>query len=215
LVVGLGNPEPRYAATRHNLGQMVVEMLADRLGARLRPRYAGRFADVRGPSGPLGLLVPTTYMNESGRSAGPAAGSLHARPAEVLVVHDELDLPFGAVRGKLGGGVAGHNGLRSLRDGLGSTDFQRVRLGIGRPPESFRGDGADWVLSAFSEPREEVGALLRSGLEMVEAVLADGLDAAIARFHASEPGAKARARQARRAQAPEDEAEAAAPEGAG
>jgi peptidyl-tRNA hydrolase, PTH1 family len=213
LVVGLGNPEPRYARTRHNAGQAVVERLAERLGApRMRQKFAGRFAEARGPAGPLGLLVPTTYMNASGESVGPAAGALRARPGQVLVVHDELDLPFGTVRGKRGGGTAGHNGLRSLRDGLGSPDFLRVRIGIGHPPADFRGDGADWVLRPFSEPPEEVEAMLVQALEMVEAVLADGMEAALSRFHAGEPGARARARRERRTAL--DPTEGAAADGA-
>jgi peptidyl-tRNA hydrolase, PTH1 family len=199
LVVGLGNPEPRYARTRHNAGQIVVEELAKRLGlTRFRARYAGRFGETRGPAGPLGLLVPTTYMNLSGNSVGPAAGFLKAAPAQVLVVHDDLDLPFGAVRGKADGGTGGHNGLKSIRDALGGGGFPRVRLGIGRPGPGFRGDEADWVLHDFTEPREEVLAMLERGLAMAEAVLADGIDAAVARFHAAEPGSRARSRRERR-----------------
>jgi len=201
-VVGLGNPEPRYAGTRHNAGQAVVEAVAERLGlGRFTSRYAGRFADGRGPAGPLAALVPTTYMNASGDSVGPAAGTLRAAPGQVLVVHDEIDLPFGVVRGKVGGGVAGHNGLRSVAAGLGTREFPRVRLGVGRPPADFRGDGADWVLTRFAEPREEVEAMLERGVAMVEAALAEGIDAAIARFHAAEPGSRARERQARRGSA--------------
>lgn len=211
--MGLGNPGPRYADTRHNAGQLVVERLAGRLGAgRFAPRYAGRFAEGRGPSGPLAFLVPTTYMNDSGDSVGPAAGSLHAAPSQVLVVHDEIDLPFGTLRGKAGGGHGGHNGLRSVARGLGSGDFPRLRVGVGRPPADFRGDGADWVLMRFTEPREEVDGLLARATEMAEAIVADGLDAAINRFHASEPGARARARRERReaaAEAAEPPAEAA------
>jgi len=202
LVVGLGNPGPRYARTRHNAGQRVVEQLAARLSAtRFASRYAGQFAEARGPRGPLGLLVPITYMNDSGASVGPAAGTLHATPAQVLVVHDDIDLPFGKVRGKAGGGQGGHNGLRSIAQGLGGPGFLRVRLGVGRPGPGFRGDEADWVLCPFDEPEEQVDALLARGLEMTEAVLADGMDAAIARFHARPPGERARARAERRAQA--------------
>jgi PTH1 family peptidyl-tRNA hydrolase len=178
---------------------MVVEELARRLGAgRFTDRFAGKVAEVRGPAGPLMLLVPTTYMNDSGRSVGPAAGSLHAAPAQVLVVHDEIDLPFGQVRGKRGGGHGGHNGLRSLDTGLGSRDYLRIRVGVGRPPEEWRGDAAAWVLSAFREPPEEVEALLRTAADMAETALADGLEAAIARFHASGPGDRARRRAERR-----------------
>ena len=218
LVVGLGNPGPRYARTRHNAGQRVVEHLAARLGAgRFAARYAGQFAEVRGPRGPLGIIIPTTYMNESGGSVGPAAGALHAAPPQVLVVHDDIDLPFGEVRGKAGGGHGGHNGLRSIAQGLGSPAFLRVRLGVGRPAPGFRGDEADWVLRAFDEPADQVDALLERGLAMTEAVLADGMESAVARFHARPPGERARARAERRADregaepAPDADAPGAAP----
>ncbi|HMO00003.1 MAG TPA: aminoacyl-tRNA hydrolase [Miltoncostaeaceae bacterium] len=198
-MVGLGNPGSRYAGTRHNAGEMVVDEVARRLGAgRAVTRYGGRLREARGPSGPVALLVPLTYMNDSGDAVGPAAGSLRAAPGQVLVVHDELDLPFGAVRGKVGGGVGGHNGLRSVTRGLGGPGFARIRLGVGKPPPDFRGDGADWVLMRFTEPAEEVEAMIRRGADMVEAVLADGMPAAVERFHASEPGARAAARAERR-----------------
>jgi len=199
LVVGLGNPGPRYSETRHNAGQMVVELLAVRLGAgRFATRYGGKLAETRGPAGPLALLIPQTFMNESGDSVGPAAGTLRAAPDQVLVVHDELDLPFGVVRGKLGGGHGGHNGLRSVTRGLGTGGFPRLRVGIGRPPDTFRGDPADWVLSRFSEPRDEVEAVIDRAADMIEVALAEGMPAAIERFHASEPGSRARVRSERR-----------------
>ena len=176
-----------------------MERLAERLGAgKFKQRFAGRFAEVRGPAGPLALLIPTTYMNLSGESVGPAAGSLKATPAQVLIVHDELDLPFGVVRGKLGGGTAGHNGLRSISTGLGSADYPRIRIGIGRPPAEFRGDQAAWVLTGFSEAADQVDAMLAEALAMTEVTIAEGVDAAIARFHASEPGSRARERRERR-----------------
>lgn len=199
LVAGLGNPEPRYAWTRHNAGQRAVELLAARLGAgRFASRYGGRFAEARGPAGPVALLIPTTYMNASGDSVGPAAGTLRAAPGQVLVIHDEVDLPFGVVRGKLGGGAGGHNGLRSVRRGLGTGDFPRIRLGVGRPTGDFRGDGADWVLMRFTEPGEEVEAMIARAADMAEGALADGMESAINRFHAGAPGARARARRDRR-----------------
>lgn len=208
MVVGLGNPEPRYARTRHNAGQVVVERLAERMGAgKWTTKYAGRFVELRGPVGPLALLVPTTYMNLSGDAVGPAAGSLRASRAQVLVVHDDLDLPFGTVRGKVGGGSGGHNGLRSITQGLGGADYLRIRIGIGRPPAEFRGDTADWVLMGFTEPADEVEAALTTALAMTEAAVAEGIEAAIARFHASEPGSRARERQMRR-----DEADGVAPD---
>jgi peptidyl-tRNA hydrolase, PTH1 family len=200
LVAGLGNPGPRYAGSRHNAGAMALELLATRLGAgRFASRYRGRFAEARGPRGPLGLLIPETYMNDSGDSVGPAAGALHAEPGRVLVIHDEIDIPFGDVRGKIGGGHGGHNGLRSVQRGLGDGGFLRIRVGVGRPPDTFRGDGADWVLTRFSEPRAEVDALLARAADMAEVALAEGMAAAIERFHASEPGERARARSERRA----------------
>lgn len=213
LVVGLGNPGAKYARTRHNAGQRVVEELALRLGAgKFATRYAGAYADARGPHGPLALLVPTTYMNDSGSSVGPAAGTLHAAPEQVLVVHDDIDVPFGEVRGKRGGGHGGHNGLRSIISGLGSPDFLRVRVGVGRAPAGFRGDEADWVLRAFDEPAGEVDALISAGLAMTEAVIADGMDDAIARFHARPAGERARARAERRQDAASDAAPADEPE---
>lgn len=199
LVVGLGNPGPKYARTRHNAGQRVVQALAPRLGAgRFAQRYAGEFAEGRGPRGPVGLLVPTTFMNDSGSSVGPAAGTLHAAPPQVLVVHDDIDLAFGEVRGKRGGGHGGHNGLRSIAQGLGSPEFLRIRIGVGRPDPGFGGDEADWVLRAFDEPPADVDVLLGRALAMTEAVLELGMDEAVARFHARPPGDRARARAARR-----------------
>ncbi len=199
LVVGLGNPGARYARTRHNVGQRVVERLAERLGvSRFATKYAGSFAEANGPSGPVALLIPSTYMNLSGDSVGPAAGALRLQRSQVLVVHDELDLPFGAVRGKVGGGPGGHNGLRSIIARAGGNDFARVRLGIGRPPAEYRGTQADWVLGRFAEPDAEVEAMITRGLEMTEVAIAEGMDAAIARFHAAPPGHRAARRRERR-----------------
>jgi peptidyl-tRNA hydrolase, PTH1 family len=198
-VVGLGNPGPRYASTRHNAGRLVVEELARRLGvARFGNRFAGLYAEARGPAGPVALLVPTTFMNASGDAVGPAAGSLRLTPARIAVVHDEIDLPFGTVRAKSGGGHGGHNGLRSVIRGVGGPDFVRVRVGIGRPPADFRGDGAAWVLGRFAEPPGEVAALIARAADMIESILSDGVDAAIARFHARPPGERARGRAERR-----------------
>ncbi len=165
---------------------------------RWKSRYAGRYVEIAGPAGPLALLIPTTYMNLSGDAVGPASGSLRATRTQVLVVHDDLDLPFGTVRGKIGGGSGGHNGLRSIMQGLGGDDYLRVRIGIGRPPADFRGDQAAWVLMAFSEPKEEVEAALAAAVAMIEAAITDGMETAISRFHAAEPGSRARERQRRR-----------------
>ncbi len=198
LVVGLGNPGARYARTRHNSGQRVVQALALRLSApRFAGRYAGEFSEARGPRGSVALLVPTTFMNDSGSSVGPAVGGLRITPEQVLVVHDDIDVPFGEIRGKRGGGHGGHNGLRSIVQGLGSHDFLRVRVGVGRPGPGFRGDEADWVLGPFDEPVVQVDDLLARSLAMTEAVLDHGMDEAVARFHARPPGERARARATR------------------
>jgi PTH1 family peptidyl-tRNA hydrolase len=189
---------------------MVVEELARRLGAaRFVDRYAGRYAEARGPAGPVALLVPTTFMNDSGRCVGPAAGSLRLSLERILVVHDEIDLPFGAVRAKVGGGHGGHNGLRSIVQGVGGPGFLRLRVGVGRPPAGFRGDEAAWVLAGFSEPQAEVDALIGRATDMAECVLADGVEAAIARFHASPPGERARRRAERREAAQAETGDAA------
>lgn len=199
LVAGLGNPGPRYAGTRHNAGRMAAEELARRLGAgRFAKKYDGLLADVRGPAGPLTILLPENYMNVSGESVGLCAGSLRIPAEQVLVLHDELDLPFGDVRGKAGGGHGGHNGLRSVSAVIGGG-YQRIRMGIGRPGPEWRGDQADWVLARWTEPAAEVEALVRRAADMAEVAIADGMEAAVARFHAREPGARAAARHARRA----------------
>ena len=191
LVAGLGNPGERYRRTRHNVGQRTVEELARRLQAgKERERFAGRLWATRGPGGPVSLLVPTTFMNLSGESVGPAMGSLRLKPAQVLVVHDEMDLPFATVRGKVGGGTGGNNGLKSVRDNLGTAEFPRIRLGVERPPPEFRGDIAAWVLSGFTQTEAEVEEMISRAADMVELALADGIDAAIAKFHAREPGAR-------------------------
>jgi peptidyl-tRNA hydrolase, PTH1 family len=202
LVVGLGNPGPRYAGNRHNVGVLVLDELARRVGAgRPVSRFAGTYREARGPAGRLGLLAPRTYMNDSARSVAPAAGSLRVAPSQVLVIHDEIDLPFGEVRGKRGGGSGGHNGLRSIEHGLGSRDFLRIRVGVGRPPADFLGDEAAWVLANFSEPRAEVQGLIDRAVGLAEAALRDGIDAAIAVHHSRPPGARARGRAERRAEA--------------
>jgi PTH1 family peptidyl-tRNA hydrolase len=197
LVVGLGNPGVRYRRTRHNAGQLVVEELARRFDAGSgRERYNARYWETRGPGGPVALLVPETYMNHSGDAVGPAYGSLKLEPAQVVIVHDEAALPFGTVRGKAGGGLAGHNGLKSVSAGLGSPDFLRIRLGVSEPPPEYRGNLADWLLGVFTEPAAEVEAMIGRGADMVELALEQGIDAAIARFHARPPGARRAARTA-------------------
>jgi PTH1 family peptidyl-tRNA hydrolase len=174
LVVGLGNPGAEYAATRHNVGFEVANMLAGRWSlGRAKRKYGGLIADGRaGPGGPrVAVLLPQTYMNESGRSVGPARGALKVPLDRVVVVHDEIDLPFGEVRTRLGGGLAGNNGLKSLKRELGSADFVRVRVGVGRPPTTDPERVSAHVLGRFREPREEVGLLIESAADAAEAIV--------------------------------------------
>jgi PTH1 family peptidyl-tRNA hydrolase len=163
LIVGLGNPGDRYAGTRHNLGFLVAEELSRRWElSKPRKRYGALLAEGRaGPGGPrVAVLLPQTFMNESGNAAGPARGELGVPLDRVIAIHDEIDLPFGEVRSKLGGGVAGHNGLKSLDAGLGSKEFWRVRGGVGRPDSTDPEIVSSYVLSRFREPREEVEMLI-------------------------------------------------------
>ena len=177
LIVGLGNPGSEYAGTRHNVGFAVAEKLADRWGLpRLKAKYSGLLTEGRaGPGGPrVALLLPQTYMNDAGGSVGPARGALRVPLERVLVVHDEIDIPFGEIRVRIGGGLAGHNGLKSLKASLGSADFARVRVGVGRPPTTDPDRVAAYVLGRFKEPREEVALLVEDAADAAErVVLAD------------------------------------------
>jgi len=175
LVVGLGNPGTEYAGTRHNVGFEVANVLATRWELpRARKRFAGLVTDGRtGPGGPrVAVLLPQTYMNEAGRSAGPARGAYGVELDRVLVLHDEIDLPFGEVQTRVGGGLAGHNGLRSLKRELGGAGFARVRIGVGRPPTTDPDRVAAYVLGRFREPREEVAALVERAADAAERVVA-------------------------------------------
>jgi len=163
LIVGLGNPGPKYAATRHNIGFEVASALAKRWELpKASEAFAGLMSEGRaGVGGPrVGVLLPQTYMNDSGDSAGPARGQYKLDLARVIVVHDEIDLPFGEVQTRTGGGLAGHNGLKSLKRGLGGSDFTRVRVGVGRPDSTDPDVVADYVLSRFTEPDDRVRALI-------------------------------------------------------
>jgi len=174
LVVGLGNPGSEYAGTRHNVGFEVANVLANRWGLpRAKQKYAGLLTEGRtGPAGPrVAVLLPQTYMNEAGRSVGPARGALRVPLERVLVLHDEIDLPFGEIRTRLGGGLAGHNGLKSLKRELGSPDFARVRIGVDRPPTTDPDRVAAYVLGRFREPRADVGLLVESAADAAEAVV--------------------------------------------
>ena len=175
LVVGLGNPGREYAANRHNLGYMVVDELARRHGGSFRGKFSGRLAESRIGEKRVALLKPETYMNESGVSVGAAARFFKLEPGEVVVVHDEGDFELGRIQARLGGGLAGHNGLKSLRRELGGADFMRVRVGVGRPASSDPEIVSSYVLGRFRESHEQVGGLIDRACEAVERiVLGDG-----------------------------------------
>ena len=183
LVVGLGNPGPKYAATRHNAGALVVDELAARVGGRWKAHRSrteiveGRLAGV-----PVVLAKPVTYTNESGGPIVNVARFFKIPVERAVLVHDDLDLPFGAIRLKLGGGEGGHNGLRSASSALGTKDYLRVRFGIGRPPG--RQDPADYVLREFSAAeRKELAYLLDRAADATEVVLGRGLEEAQNAFH--------------------------------
>ena len=170
-MVGLGNPGERYARTRHNVGFEVANELARRWGLpRAKKKYAGLYTDGRtGPGGPrVGVLLPQTYMNDAGRSAGPARGALGVDLDRVLAIHDEIDLPFGRSRPALGGGLAGHNGLKSLKRELGSPDFRRIRVGVGRPDSTDPEIVSSHVLGRFAEDRDEVARLVDAAADEAE-----------------------------------------------
>ena len=186
-MVGLGNPGPQYARSRHNVGAEVVERLAARHGATLRrSKELALTAEVRIDAKRVALAFPQTYMNDSGRSVQLLVRRHGIEDLErLVVVHDELDLPPGTLRLKRGGGLAGHNGLRSLRDHLHSTDFLRVRIGVGKPTSKER--GADHVLSRVSKSdRELLDVAIERAADAVEMILTDGIDAAMARYHRPE-----------------------------
>ena len=182
LVVGLGNPGRAYAGNRHNVGFMVVDELARRHGGSFRGKYAGQLADVRLDGARATLLKPETYMNESGRSVRAAADFYKAEPAHVLVVHDEGDLDLARIQARLGGGLAGHNGLRSIAQHLGTQDFQRIRVGVGRPERGDPRPLADYVLSDF-DPHDDAEAIVARAADAVETVVTSGLDEAQRRFN--------------------------------
>ena len=183
LVAGLGNPGPGYAGNRHNAGFLVADLLAARMGIRFRAgKYQAAVADGRLAGRPVTLAKPMTFMNASGGPVAGLAGYYRLPLSQLVVIHDELDLPFGTIRLKLGGGDNGHNGLRSLTTSLGSRDYYRVRFGIGRPPG--RMDPAVFVLRDFSAAeRKELPLLVDRAADAVEALLADGLAAAQNAFH--------------------------------
>ena len=185
LVVGLGNPGPNYATTRHNLGFVVADILADRMGDKFKvhKKSGADVATGRLAGRSVVLAKPRVYMNESGRQVGPLANFYSVAPADVIVIHDELDIDFGRIRLKSGGGVAGHNGLRSVASALGGNDFQRVRVGIGRPPGQK--SGAAFVLENFnSVERKEVPVICEQAADATELLIGHGLEPAQNTVHA-------------------------------
>jgi PTH1 family peptidyl-tRNA hydrolase len=171
LVVGLGNPGAEYAGTRHNIGFEIASELARRWDLpRAKSKYRGLVTEGRtSPGGPrVAILLPQTYMNEAGRSVSPARGAYKVDLEHVLVLHDEIDLPFGEIRSRVGGGLAGHNGLKSLKRELGSADFARVRIGVGRPPTTDPDRVAAYVLGKFRESRDQVAELIERAADEAE-----------------------------------------------
>ncbi|MGI8428383.1 MAG: aminoacyl-tRNA hydrolase [Solirubrobacteraceae bacterium] len=174
LIVGLGNPGAEYAGTRHNAGFQIAEALAARWQLpKAKARYRGVLREGRaGTDGPrVAILLPQTHMNDAGDSVGPARGALRVELDRVLVLHDEIDLPFGEIRVRTGGGLAGHNGLKSVKQGVGGVGFVRVRAGVGRPPSTDPDRVAAYVLSRFREPREEVEAMIERAADATEQLL--------------------------------------------
>ena len=182
LVAGLGNPGPRHERDRHNVGWMVVDELGRRHSASFRAKFSGRIADIRIEDHRLALLEPETYMNESGRSIAAAARFYKVDPADVLVVHDDVDLDLGRLQARGGGGLAGHNGLRSIAQALGTPDFVRMRVGVGRPGRGDPRGVADFVLSPFDGHEDRDGIVARAA-DAVEVVVMEGLEEAQRRFN--------------------------------
>ena len=182
LVAGLGNPGREYERTRHNLGWLVLDDLAGRHGGSWRSKFSGSFAEVRLGYLRLGLLKPETYMNESGRAVGEAARFYKVEPEGLLVVHDDVDLEPGRLQARAGGGLAGHNGLRSLAQHLGSQEFERLRIGVGRPGRGDPRSVSDWVLSGFA-PEDDLEALVAKSADAVETIATEGLEAAQTHFN--------------------------------
>ena len=182
LVVGLGNPGREYERHRHNAGWMVLDELARRHGASWKGKFSGQLAELRLDGHRVALLKPETYMNESGRSVAAAAKFFKVQPEAVLVIHDEIDLEPGRLQARFDGGLAGHNGLRSIAQHLRTQDFLRLRVGVGRPGRGDRRAPADYVLSNF-EPQDEPETLVARAADAVETLDAEGLDRAQSRFN--------------------------------
>jgi PTH1 family peptidyl-tRNA hydrolase len=182
LVAGLGNPGPRHVRDRHNVGWMVVDELGRRRDASFRSKFNGRIAEARFGDERVALLKPETYMNESGRSISAAARYYKLDPEDVLVVHDDVDLEFGRLQARAGGGLGGHNGLRSISQSFGTSDFLRLRIGVGRPGRGDPRDVAAFVLAPF-DLQEDREALVARAADAVETVVAEGLEEAQRQFN--------------------------------
>jgi peptidyl-tRNA hydrolase, PTH1 family len=182
LIVGLGNPGREHEGDRHNAGWMVVDELARRHDGSFKSKFSGQLAELRLDDLRLALLKPETYMNVSGRSLGAAARFFKVPVEAIVVVHDDVDLAAGRLQARLGGGLAGHNGLRSIASELGSQEFLRLRIGVGRPGRGDRRDVADYVLSRF-EPEDDAEALVARSADAVETLAREGLEAAQRRFN--------------------------------
>ncbi|MGA0122093.1 MAG: aminoacyl-tRNA hydrolase [Gaiellales bacterium] len=181
LIVGLGNPGSRYARTRHNIGWMAAERVVEAHAAAWRNRFNGRYAETRIDGTGIGVLTPETFMNDSGRSVGACVRELKVPVEAIVVVYDDIELAPGVVKARSGGGLKGHNGLRSLADALGSPDFQRVRCGVGRPGKGDHRDVAAYVLSGF-EDHEDPDALAAEAAACAQAICVEGIDAALDRW---------------------------------
>jgi PTH1 family peptidyl-tRNA hydrolase len=182
LIAGLGNPGPRHERDRHNVGWMVVDELARRRDASFKSKFNGKIGETRLGDRRLALLKPETYMNESGRSISAAARYFKVPSEDVLVIHDDVDLDLGRLQARTGGGLAGHNGLRSIAQALGTPEFQRLRIGVGRPGRGDPRDVADYVLAPF-EAHEDRDGLVARAADAVEALVLEGLEEAQRRFN--------------------------------
>jgi PTH1 family peptidyl-tRNA hydrolase len=182
LVAGLGNPGRDYERNRHNVGWMVVEELAGRYGGSWRSKFSGRLSELRVDGARVALVKPETFMNESGRAVSAAARFFKVAPESLLVVHDEVDLEPGRLQARRGGGLAGHNGLRSVAQHLGTGEFLRLRVGVGRPGRGDPRPVADYVLSDFV-PEDDAEAIVGRAADAVETIVREGLEAAQQRFN--------------------------------
>jgi peptidyl-tRNA hydrolase, PTH1 family len=182
LVVGLGNPGREYARNRHNVGWLVADELVRRHGGSYRSKFSGRIAELRVDDARIAVLAPETYMNDSGKSVSAAARFYKVAPEDVLVVHDEADFDLGRLQVRRGGGLAGHNGLRSIAQQLGTPDFLRLRIGVGRPERGDRRPLADFVLSDF-DPADDAGAIVARAADAVDEIVAGGVERAQAVYN--------------------------------